>query len=212
MAKKYLFFLVWTVIILLGPLTVIQNSLRLNPGNQIIIDLNFVQRLTGIIAFELIFIQIVLGASMNFWTNKFGGWVYTFHTRYEGSLAYLLILTHKLDPFSIFPQFCFLCKTKTELYLTLGRASFWLITLAVVAAKFRGLTPWLRKNWRGLHILNYLVFFLVAFHSWNLGSDASYVPFRYFYFLSLPIVTTIVLVKLFHFFKVVVPENISRGS
>lgn len=203
--KKLLFFIIWTLILSLGPITILKTTsveLLKNPAFAI----NFFQRITGLLAFSLLFLQIVIGSNMNKLIEKLGAWVFRFHI-VEGIVIYLLVLSHPLlavlfnfkilgsfDPFYVFTDFCVICKTNSELFLTFGRVSFWLLTIAVAAGLFRT-EPWLRRRWKSFHKINYLVFFLIAIHSWFVGSDTQATPFIYFYYLAVPIVAILFVYK-----------------
>ena len=56
-----------------------------------------------------------------------------------------------------------------------GRPALWLISLAAVAALFR---TRLGRNWRMIHWLNYLAFFIATFHAFSLGTDFRYPAVR----------------------------------
>ena len=108
----------------------------------------------------------------------------------NGIIAYTFVFIHPLllvfknyftysnfDPFYVFVDACVLCDGIYEYYVNFGRIAFYLITIAVLAVKLRGIIPWLKTNWRKLHILNYLAFYFVSAHAINLGSDSKSVWF-----------------------------------
>lgn len=207
--KKSIFFFIWTLTLFVVPLTVF----KVTPLKLVFINsnatLNVLQRLAGLLAFALLFWQIILGSFMEKWIEKFGAGTFKFHVT-EGAVAYALILAHPLlflffnfsigkglDPFYVFTDICVLCPNRTELFYTLGRVSFWLVTLAVIAAKFRTWN-WLRLHWRKFHLLNYLAFILIAIHARFVGTDASTSPFVWFWWLALGLVLGIVVFKLFN--------------
>jgi len=200
--KKYykiIFWLIWLAFVFVGPYTIIKNS-RLDlvfssPGLTIV----FFQRMTGVLAFILFFLQIVLGANMPKLKQILGDWLFEFHG-IEGLFTFFLFLLHPIlyllyyrslyhviDPFYVFTQVCLICK-KTEIIYSLGRVSFWLGGLAVVAALFRDAPGWLSKNWRKIHIINYLVFFLMAIHGWFADSDFHLSPLKFIYWFSIIVV------------------------
>lgn len=198
-SKKVFWFIFWLVLVLSGPITILRT-----PHFKIIIGkpdllINLILRLVGLIVYVLIFYQIIVGTFMDKLVKKLGGWILNFHI-FEGILTYLLVLVHPLllvlfnfkvtgifDPFYVFTDFCALCQTKPEYFLTLGRIAFWFFTLSVFVAIYRkGIS--IKKNWRKFHILNYLTFFLVAIHAYFLGSDRSRFPFVVIYWFSLIIV------------------------
>ena len=211
--KKIIFAIIWLGFISLGPITVIQNTnfaaVAANPA----LIVNLFQRITGLMAFSMLFSQIILGFFMIKLTEKLGGWVFKFHI-FEGILTYILVFIHPLlflvfkyivfhssDIFYIFTDFCVLCKPQAELFYTLGRVSFWIITATVLAGLFRTATPWLRNNWKKVHFLNYLAFILIGIHSLGVGTDIGTPPFSYFHGPALVIVAGIIIYKLFKFVK-----------
>lgn len=177
---------------------------------------NFIQRFLGLAAFTLMFFQIVLGAFMQKWTERLGGWIFKFHI-IQGVVIYLLVLLHPFffilynysygkgfDPFYVFTQICVLCKPP-EIYYSLGRVSFWLINIVVFTALFRSATPYLRVNWRKFHVINYVVFILIGIHGFSNGTDFRIMPFFGFAMAAYLIVVYIIIRKLpslFSFLKV----------
>lgn len=188
--NKIIFFIVFLALLALAPITV----LLVTPVTIVtpFIIARLILRILGLSAFILLFVQIILGFYMEKIINKLGPWIFNFHVA-EGIATYIIILLHpviygisnyllghSIDPIGVFLGFCILCKPKIELYYTFGRVAFWLLTIAVLAARIRESTPWLRKNWRSLHILNYLVFLLVAIHGFLVGTDYTAIPFFIF--------------------------------
>ncbi len=210
--KRLLFYLVVGLLVLAGPVTVILNTKwNLLPMSNILVATT-IQRMAGLVAFTLLFIQILLGSSLNKWLKILGAKAYKYHI-IIGTLAYMAIFIHPLmylylrfdatkilDPFFIYSEFCILCETKDDLYLTFGRVSFWLITAAVLAAIGRTYVS-LRQNWRYIHILNYIAFFFVAYHAMKLGTDTFSPPFVIVYYSAIVIVTVIVLRNITIIFK-----------
>lgn len=156
-------------------------------------------RLTGVYAFTLVFIQIILGAFMNYWRTVFGPKILNFHMR-EGIVAYGLILVHPAffllnallanvpNPLGLLlPQF----SNAYETYLSFGKIGFILLTIAVFAAKFRS-ASFLEKHWRKFHILNYIAFWFIFVHSLNLGSDTHTAPFSLLY----PVMAVLVVISI----------------
>jgi len=150
---------------------------------------NFLQRIFGLAAFTLMFTQILLGAFMEKLTEKLGAWVFSFHI-FEGILIYTLALLHPLifmaynhfigqgwNPYAVFINVCLLCQTATGYYYTLGMISFWLLTVTVFAGFFRASSPWMRLNWRKLHVFNYVVFLIAGLHGFLIGTDFKVQPF-----------------------------------
>lgn len=207
--KKIIFFTLWLGLLSLIPLTIVNST----PISSMFVSYskisNVIQRFLGLTAFVLLFVQIVLGSFMPFWKKMLGDWIMNFHI-FEGILVYFVVLLHPIffalfnhfvgihgtDPFYLFTDVCVLCSSRLEYFITLGRVSFWLITIAVIAGLFRASTPFLRANWRKFHILNYVVFILIGIHSILLGTDVDTVPFKYFHGPSLFIVGGIIIYKL----------------
>ena len=213
MKNKIIFYIVWLGILSLIPITIfIDTPLSLVLKSSATIANTF-QRLLGLTAFTLMFFQIVIGSFMNYWTEKFGGWIFNFHIT-EGIIAYILIILHPVsfvffnyfagvgfNPFFVFVDFCVLCSTRKDLYYTLGRISFWLLNISVWAGLLRTTTPFMRVNWRKFHILNYLIFMLIGLHSIGVGTDIGTPPFSFFHGPSLVIVSLIIIFKLFNYIK-----------
>jgi len=146
-------------------------------------------RLTGLYAFFLIFLQIVHGAFMPLWFKIFDSRSTVDHER-NGIYAYLLILAHP----TFFTLSAFLAEgtqgvidafipgffTQTDLLLNYGRIGFTLITLGVLAAYFRH-KPFLNRHWLKSHVLNYVGFWFLFLHSWNIGSDTQTFPLNIIY-------------------------------
>ena len=213
---KVAFYLLWLVLLAIGPITI----LRVTPfsfalGHPTTLT-NFLQRIIGLLAFSLMFWQIMLGANMFRLVEKLGGWVFKFHV-IEGIFIYVLVFLHPiffmlfnyftghgLNPFYVFTDICVLCDRKIDLYYTLGRVSFWLINVTVLAGLFRAATPFMRLHWRKFHIFNYLVFLIVGIHGLLLGTDFSRMPFFAFAILAYLIVIWTIIRKLpllFEYFK-----------
>ena len=122
---------------------------------------------------------------MDWWVQIIGAKAYRIHIT-QGMVAYGLILIHPLMESLIVYKitgsvmksiFVFVPKLETqrEIYLTLGRTALLLMTISVIAAFFRT-NPVLRRNWRKLHVLNYLTFYIVYYHM-RVGSDITTAPF-----------------------------------
>ncbi len=207
--KKFLFYFIWLLILSIVPITVLRVTPLDLALSSSVLTINFLQRITGLLAFVMLFWQIILGAFIRKWIEKLGGWVFKFHVL-EGAVIYSLVLLHLLlfvlfrfktlgvlDPFFVFTDVCVLCANKTEFLYNFGRVGFWLVTLAVVAAKLRT-QPWWRIHWRKFHILNYFAFVLITIHTRFVGTDALTPPFVWFWWVAVTIVASSVLYKLFH--------------
>lgn len=161
--------------------------------------INLLQRITGITAFVLLTLQIYLSSSKK---------LIKYHML-NGILAYFFVFLHpvlmivyryvmyqKRDPFYVFTDVCILCDGVYEYYINFGRIAFYLITIAVIAVKFRYLSTWLKNNWRKLHILNYVAFYFVSIHAYSLGSDSSNKLFIFLFWVCQAVVLYRLLLKL----------------
>ena len=206
--KKIFFFIVLIFLVLVSFIV----TVKITPIPFILSTqlrlVSFVQRNLGIIALNLIFIQIVLGAFSKTFAKLLGTWIYKFHI-IEGTFAYILTFLHPIfylliiklsghgfDPYVAFINACLLCKTPYDYYLTIGRISFWLLTIGVFAAIFRKCNGWLLKYWKKLHLLNYLVFISVVVHGFFIGSD-----FRSPILLTLVIAETLIVLGIIIFIE-----------
>ncbi len=174
---------------------------------------NTLQRLIGMWAYTMLFVQIILGSFMPRLAEKFGGWIFKFHV-FEGILVYFLILLHPalfivfnylvgrgLDPFYVFIDACLICRNSIESSYSYGRIAFWLLTIGVFAGLFRMTTPFLRIHWKKFHILNYFAFIFVWFHSLKLGSDVGTFPFSFVHGSMVVVVLAIVFYRLYLYIK-----------
>src|SRR3989337_185049 len=137
-SKKYIFSLVWLLIILLGPVTVLRNSSFDSFSNPIVLT-NTVQRITGLLAFTLLSIQIVLGAHMNRWVQIIGARAYKLHIT-QGLVAYGFMFIHPLFENVIVYQvsksitsallvFIPSLETQRGIFLVFGRSAFILASI-----------------------------------------------------------------------------------
>ncbi|HJY98925.1 MAG TPA: hypothetical protein VJ227_04380 [Patescibacteria group bacterium] len=186
--NKLLFWAAWVLLVSMVPLTIL-NGTGMPLATSPVLLANLAQRVLGLLVFVLLFSQLMIGANMHWFIDKLGAWVFKFHI-VEGVTIYTLVVLHTIgfllfnyfsgkgfDPFYVFLGFCILCENATELLYTLGRISFWLLTIAVFAGLLRTATPFLRIHWRKFHVLNYLVFLLVGVHGFFVGTDFRTMPF-----------------------------------
>lgn len=212
MKSKYIFLLFWLLLIALPVYSVIKNSNMDLVFSKQTLTINFIQRLTGLVAFALLPLQITLGAFMTKLAEKYGSWIFWFHIT-QAILIYILVFAHPVlflilrwkssgvfDPFYVFLGFCLLCSSKFELYLTMGRIAFVFLTIGYLVGKFRTLV-FLRKHWKWLHYFNYLAFFLVAFHALKLGSDTLSSTFGWYFVFAHIWVLGVIFLKIFHKFR-----------
>jgi len=191
MRNKIIFWIILIAILGLVPLTILP-TINFTVIRLPSVALNVFQRFFGLTAFVLLFWQIIIGANMEKLTKKLGGWVFNFHV-WEGIIIYFLLILHPLmfmffqhfigqgtDPINVFLGVCLFCDPKIEYFYTLGRVAFWLITIGVFAGLYRSANPFMKKNWRKFHVLNYFVFLLIGVHGFILGPDLPTKPFIYF--------------------------------
>jgi len=200
-SRLFTFYLLWLLIVLIGPLTVLRNtSLDLLFSNSVVF-INTLQRFSGTMAFSLIFIQIILGKEMNKMVQLIGAKAYWIHVL-QGLTIYSLILIHPtmyiLFNYSLtknlFDSLLLIMPTfrdQAEIYLVFGKSAFLIFSLTVGAAYFRT-KPFLRKYWDKIHLLNYFVFYFVFYHA-RVGSDLGSQPFDTFYWIAFVIITYIVI-------------------
>ena len=207
--NKIIFWVIWLTLVFLGFYTISKTIIFSTVFSDYSLTLNFLERVSGVFIFTLLFIQIILGAYMDRLSKWFGSWIIKVHT-IQGPFIYFLALIHPFfllifnfklfhttNPFYIYTQVCFLCKNKTELLYSFGRLALWFLTIGVFAAIFRNSDGWLKKNWRKLHALNYLVFFFVAIHGYFLGRDFKIFPLNYLFYISIATVFFTIILKLF---------------
>src|SRR3989304_4660000 len=164
--KKFLFYFIWLLVLSIGPITILKVTPLDFALSTPVLTINFIQRIVALLAFSMLFWQIILGSFMDKWIEKLGGWVFKFHVL-EGAVIY-----------------------------TFGRVGFWLITLAVLAAKLRT-QPWLRVHWRKFHILNYLAFIFISIHSRFTGTDTLTPPFVWFWWIATIVIIGIVIYNIY---------------
>lgn len=209
MKNKIIFYTIWLGVLSLVPISLLSNTSASEVMKSSATITNFTQRFLGLAAFTLMFFQIVLGAFMQKWTERLGGWIFKFHIT-EGIIVYMLIILHPvsfmlfnyfaglgLNPFFVFVDFCVLCSTRIDFYYTLGRIAFWLLNISVWAGLLRIATPYMRANWRKFHVLNYLAFLIIGLHGFYLGTDFSPMPYVAFALPAYVIVLGIIIALLF---------------
>lgn len=199
--KRVFWFFIWLVLVLSGPITVIRNTNLSTVAYSDLLFVNFFQRLIGVVAFTLIFIQITLGSLMERWVQILGGRAFRAHVT-EGILTYTFIFIHPMmQMYFDYSARGFLGALLTlfpgrDIYLNLGKVGFLLLTVGVIAGYFRT-KPFFRRHWKKLHILNYIAFFLILIHSRNLGTDVNSLPFALLHKSSGYIVGLLIIYKLY---------------
>lgn len=148
----------------------------------------------GLYAFFLVWLQIVLGASMPLFRKLFNN-INSIH-KIEGIFALLFAFLHPLFllmaiGLTKYRNFEYV-SDKMKVFALFGTLALVLIIITALTALLMRL-PWLRTRWRMVHYLNYAIFVLVFIHSWNLGSDIQSTGLKYlwlFYGITAIIATT----------------------
>lgn len=135
----------------------------------------------GLIAFTLIWLQIMLGAFMRQLVRIFPK-VLTLHIG-QGIFALGFAVLH---PFTLIYSFLpgnledyfhyTFIAPEMKFFVHLGQASVPLLILGIFAGAMRNWAP-IKRVWRWLHMVHYVVFFAIFFHSWNLGTDLATSPY-----------------------------------
>lgn len=147
-------------------------------------------RLFGLYAFVFVWVQVMLGSFMPLFIGIFGSKALKFHIS-QGIFVLLFAFLHPiifyLASFLATPEIPFwdalahyFGVTGLPLYPYLGPVALTLMVITVITAKLRA-RPLLRKHWRIIHFLNYLVFLFSFLHSYNVGSDVHTQPLQGLY-------------------------------
>lgn len=174
--------------------------------------INLAQRITGIAAFSLITLQILLSTNRKFLKYHMLNGIFAYFFVFMHPIlmiAYRYVYSSELDPFYVYTDLCVLCNSSYEHFINLGRISFYLITITVFTAKFRNGILFLGKktsdfivnNWRKMHILNYAVFYFVSVHAINIGTDSLNTKFIYFFWICQAIVMYAILKRIVDYLK-----------
>ncbi|HEY4694775.1 MAG TPA: hypothetical protein VIH52_02315 [Candidatus Nanoarchaeia archaeon] len=128
--------------------------------------------LFGLYAFTLVWFQFIIGTNLPHLVKYFRS-IRNFHKK-EGIFTLLFALTHPTllivgVGFEEYLGYKFL-DPSLRIYAYFGTFALFLLILTA-GAGFLEKWPPLKNHWRKVHYLNYLVFWLIWVHSWNLGSD-----------------------------------------
>lgn len=128
--------------------------------------------LFGLLAFLLVWTQIIIGPHIRIWLKVFPR-ILRYH-RFEGIFAFIFACLHPLlmlvaVGISNYLSFSFVSKDLV-IYAILGEVQFVLLIVTVLTALLRN-RPWLIRRWRIIHYLNYVIFVSAFIHSIHLGSD-----------------------------------------
>lgn len=167
---KLLLVVVWLAILLTPPLVFINRSTP-----ETFSHLGTIFPFFGLIAFTLVWSQIMLGSFMRPLEKLFPN-IFPFHIA-QGLTALGFAFLHPIllvgsfypDQLNQYFEYHFI-PASMKGYVYLGQASTILLLIGVAAGLLRNWPP-LKKSWHWFHLVHYVVFFFIFFHSWNLGSD-----------------------------------------
>lgn len=148
-------------------------------------------RLAGLVAFTLIFLQLVIGAWMLKLRPIFGAGILKLHIR-QGLTATVLAFLH---PGLYLWQFGWQATLNLGGYYNWGKVGLVILTVTVAAGLLRT-APFLVRHWRWIHRLNYVLLAVVYVHSWNVGSDVRNFPMVLIYWLIPPVLLISIYYKL----------------
>ncbi len=161
-----LFFLV-----VLTPFWLMKDNLQTFSGSDLLF---LIHRFLGLMAFSLIFTQIIMGSGRPILSRFFpSGQILKKHMLL-GKLAFALALSHPILLFATIlteQNLSYITPFITGdslLFYLLGVLAAILMIVSVCAAIFR---LQIGPKWIYLHRLNYLIFWLIFFHSTNLGLE-----------------------------------------
>ncbi len=167
---KWLLIIGWIAIIITPPLVYVnlQTPAALSrPGTAFPIF--------GLIAFTLIWSQIMLGAFMRPLSNYFPN-IFNFHI-IQGLTALTFAILHPLFLLiAHLPNWLDIFNNRTLVppgrlvYVTYGKVGFLLLILGVLAGLLRKWPP-VQRYWHWIHLVNYLVFFFILVHSVGVEGD-----------------------------------------
>lgn len=186
---KFIFLFIYIILLLIPGYTILKNALVFtifeDPPEVVYLFL----RLAGLYGATLLFIQVMLGAYMQKFISLFGASALKWHTR-QGIITYGIILSHPLlytvysaqtlQNFNLISIFWPNLSDLNEYYISFGRLGLYLLTIGIFFGIFRSHRVFI-KHWRKFHIVNYVAFAFVLFHSWNIGSDTHTPPFVFLY-------------------------------
>lgn len=166
--------------------------------------------LLGLYAFTLVFLQVLIGSSLDLVRRAFPG-VFAFH-RAEGITALVFAALHPVMLLVGFgPSGYFRMEyvaPSLKLYAWLGYVQLLLLLVTVLSALLMR-RPWFQRRWRTLHYANYVVFAAAWVHGWFLGSDVQQGPLRGFWFFAASVAAIAVVRR---FLQAAKKRRASRGT
>lgn len=186
---KNLFLVIYIVLLIIPGFTILKDAqldvIFANPPDVVYLFL----RLAALYGVTLMFVQLILGSYMQKFISIYGGNILRWHIR-QGLITYGIVLAHPLlytvygaqitqifDPIrTLWPNL----SDVNEYYISFGRLGLYLLTIGIFFAYFRS-HKLILKHWRKFHIVNYVAFAFILFHSWSIGSDTRTAPFIFLY-------------------------------
>lgn len=172
-------------------------------------------RLFGLLAFSLIFLQIVIGSGRFFLNSLFpAGMLLKAHMTI-GKIAFGLVILHPLLLLSthfIPHRVDYLTGyfvTGNLFFLLLGITALTLLCITVSAALLRFK---IGPKWINLHRLNYVVFWLIFVHGINIGFDTQSSFVRIIYFLFGTVVALLIFNRIFASFAMQADHQFRQKS
>lgn len=156
-------------------------------------------RLIALVAFTLIFIQIVTNGFRTVWQRIFPYERLQLFHLWVGRAAFLFALTHPimLVAFRFYPaQVVFWPHMfSPEIFqriMGLGTIALYILIITVSTAVWRKRVG---PIWRRIHIFNYIVFFLILSHSTRIGSDLQTGSWLRLLWLAYSLVVIVALIR-----------------
>ncbi|MCG8570818.1 MAG: ferric reductase-like transmembrane domain-containing protein, partial [Spirochaetes bacterium] len=158
-------------------------------------------QILALIGFILLFWQIVLTSRLKWIDRLFGLDKITAIHRISGMITYVIILLHPLSFYTF--EIIQTGVIGLSLLKLVGTFAFILISIAVITVLLYKIVQFSFETWRKLHVVNYIAFFLVFYHSINLGSNVtSYVFLRWLWYIFYGLVILIILSKIAKYQKI----------
>ena len=162
--------------------------------------------LFGLYALTLVWMQILLGSLMPLWQRLWPR-IFVYH-RAQGVFALLFAVTHPALLWFGVGTKSYLARDfvapENVKFLYFGYLALFSIILTAGSALLMR-TRLIKKYWRKLHYLNYLVFFSAGVHSYFLGSDIQSTGLRYVWFGYVVTVGVAIALRLTKFKRVKIP-------
>lgn len=166
------------------------------------------QRLIGLTAFYLIFVQIITGSFGSYFAKIFGPRFRKFHPT-SGVVVLVLVILHPLifrliqslnDNLKVIDIFLPNFTTSNSTLISIGQIAFYLLLLTAFVAIFRR-NKLIARFWFRIHILNFLVFFLLFYHSYKIGTDTALFPLNFLWPAMAIIIFFIIIFKISTYLK-----------